>query len=149
MCLLTFCSEFPRIFVERGFFFKSQKRRWHVNCKTRFSTSLGLLRPGSGSNFGLSPIIGGLGKNKVFYFVWALKYGFCKKSLLYEWTSDQLHLTIYLHKIRFSCNPANIWKDIFFTLSECLSNVLITGDWESNFDERNGQEMFNWSEFHS
>ena len=35
----------------------------------------------------------------------------------------------------------------FFTLSECLSNVLITG--ESNFDERNGQEMFNWSELHS
>ena len=29
----------------------------------------------------------------------------------------------------------------------CLSNVLITG--ESNFDERNGQEMFNWSEVHS
>ena len=28
-----------------------------------------------------------------------------------------------------------------------LSNVLITG--ESNFDERNGQEMFNWSEVHS
>jgi hypothetical protein len=26
-----------------------------------------------------------------------------------------------------------------FTLSECLSNVLITG--ESNFDERNGQEV--------
>ena len=29
------------------------------------------------------------------------------------------------------------WRDIFFTLSECLINVLITG--KSNFDERNGQ----------
>jgi hypothetical protein len=29
----------------------------------------------------------------------------------------------------------------FLILSECLSNVLITG--ESNFDERNLQEMFN------
>ena len=28
----------------------------------------------------------------------------------------------------------------------CLSNILITV--ESNFDERNGQEMFNWSEVH-
>ena len=47
----------------------------------------------------------------------------------------------------------------FFTLSECLSNVLIPGesnfDEEKyiiisyNFDERNGQEMFNWSEVHS
>ena len=36
----------------------------------------------------------------------------------------------------------------FFTLSECFSNVLIKG--ESNFDERNVQEMFNsWSEVHS
>ena len=35
----------------------------------------------------------------------------------------------------------------FFTLSKCLSNVLITG--ESIFDEKNGQEMFNWSEVHS
>ena len=42
-------------------------------------------------------------------------------------------------KIRFSCNE-NI-GETFFALSECLSNVLITG--ESNFDERNGQEMFN------
>ena len=32
----------------------------------------------------------------------------------------------------------------FFTLSECPSNVLSTG--ESNFDERNGQEMFNCSD---
>ena len=29
------------------------------------------------------------------------------------------------------------WRDIFFILSECLINVLITG--KSNFDERNGQ----------
>ena len=35
----------------------------------------------------------------------------------------------------------------FFKLSECLSYVLITG--ESNFDEKNVQEMFNWSEVHS
>ena len=28
-----------------------------------------------------------------------------------------------------------------------LSNVLITG--ESNFDEKNVKEMFNWSEVHS
>ena len=28
-----------------------------------------------------------------------------------------------------------------------LSNVLITG--ESNFDEKNVEEMFNWSEVHS
>ena len=35
----------------------------------------------------------------------------------------------------------------FFKLREYLSNVLIAG--ESNFDERNGQEMFNWSEVHS
>ena len=32
-------------------------------------------------------------------------------------------------------------------LKKCLSNFLITE--ESNFDERNGQEMFNWSEVHS
>ena len=32
-------------------------------------------------------------------------------------------------------------------VKKCLSNVLITG--ESNFDERNGQEIFNWSEVHS
>ena len=138
--MLTFCSEFPRIFVERGFFFKSQKRRWHVNCKTRFSTSLGLLRPGSGSNFGLSPIIGGLGKNKVFYFVWALKYGFCKKSLLYEWTSDQLHIS-------WPFLSSKLDSPLIKPLSECLSNVLITR--ESHFDERNSQEMFNWLEVHS
>ena len=30
---------------------------------------------------------------------------------------------------------------------KCLSNVLNTG--KSDFDERNGQEMFNWSEVHS
>ena len=35
----------------------------------------------------------------------------------------------------------------FFTLSECLSDVSITG--ESDFDERNGQDMFNSSEVHS
>ena len=29
----------------------------------------------------------------------------------------------------------------FFTLSECLSSVLISG--ESNFDEKNGQKMLN------
>ena len=29
----------------------------------------------------------------------------------------------------------------FFTLSECLFNVLISG--ESNLDEKKGQEMFN------
>ena len=35
-------------------------------------------------------------------------------------------------------------RDTFFTLSECLSNVLISGEY--NFDEKNGQEMLNWSE---
>ena len=46
-------------------------------------------------------------------------------------------------KIRFSCNSKYL-RDTFFTLSECLSNVLISG--EFNFDEKNGQEMLNWSE---
>ena len=35
--------------------------------------------------------------------------------------------------IRFSCNQ-NIEETLFFTLSACLSNVLITR--ESNFDEK-------------
>ena len=54
-------------------------------------------------------------------------------------------LDISLIKIRFSCNQ-NI-EETLTQLKKCLSNVLITG--ESNFDERNVQEMFNWSEVHS
>ena len=39
------------------------------------------------------------------------------------------------------------WRDTHSMQKKYLSNVLITG--ESNFDKRNGQEMFNWSEVHS
>ena len=46
----------------------------------------------------------------------------------------------------FICQNLTI-RETLITLSECLSNVLITR--ESNFDEKNGQEMFNWSEVHS
>ena len=41
----------------------------------------------------------------------------------------------------------NLWSvEDFFNIS-VLSNVLITE--ESSFDEKNVEEMFNWSEFHS
>ena len=63
-----------------------------------------------------------------------LKYRFRKKSFLYEWNSGQLPISFI--KIRFSCNQ-NTEETLFFTLNECLSNVLITG--ESNLNERNGQ----------
>jgi hypothetical protein len=53
-------------------------------------------------------------------------------------------LTISFIKIRFSCNQ-NIGETL--TQKMCFSNIVITG--ETNFDERNGQEMFNWSEVHS
>ena len=57
-----------------------------------------------------------------------------------EVNRDVNHITkklpISFIKIRFFCNQ-NIEETLFFTLSECLSNVLITR--ESNFDERNGQ----------
>ena len=43
--------------------------------------------------------------------------------------------------IRFNSPVIKTLERHFFTLSECLSNVLITR--ESNFDEINGQEMFN------
>ena len=44
-------------------------------------------------------------------------------------------LNISFIKIRFSCN-----QNIRETLTQCK---------QSNFDERNVQEMFNWSEIHS
>ena len=63
-----------------------------------------------------------------------LKYGFCNKLLLYEWNSGQLD-TFFI-KIRFCCHQ-NIKDTLFFTLSECVSNVLMTG--ESNFGEKSVQ----------
>ena len=45
-----------------------------------------------------------------------------------------MDLPISFIQIRFPCN-----QNIGVTLSECLSNVLITG--ESDLDERNGQQI--------
>ena len=66
-------------------------------------------------------------KNASTLYTYVLEYGFCKKLLLYECNSDPLPI-----KIRFFCN-----QNRFFTLSECLSDVLITG--KSNIDEKSGQ----------
>ena len=77
-----------------------------------------------------------------------------KKTILLEktilpfpsWTQVEHFLnaskTFFSSKLDFP-----VIKTFFLTFSECLSAVMITG--ESNFDEKNVQEMFNWSEVHS
>ena len=57
---------------------------------------------------------------------------------------ETLHLsvcTVAKGKVEISQNFLAFSEYTNFTLSEYLSNVLITG--ESNFDKRNVQEMFN------
>ena len=61
--------------------------------------------------------------------------------------SEVIFLRMNLWSVELDSPAIKTLERHFFTLSECLSNVLISRD--SNFDEKNGQEMFNWSEVHS
>ena len=81
----------------------------------------------------------------LFYFfmllVLILFYNFIiLVSILYIFGSFTISLTVYYRissdiffiKIRFSCNQSKHWR----------------GEGEPNFDEKNVEEMFNWSEVH-
>ena len=59
-----------------------------------------------------------------------LKYGFCKKLLLYKWTSEQLN-TFFI-KIRFTLSPNLILMRKVFNCSELgslLTKSLLHSDW--------------------
>jgi hypothetical protein len=60
-----------------------------------------------------------------------LKYGFCKKLLLLECNSDQLNIS---------------WPFLSSLFGGCNSKATLN---PPKSDEKNGQEMFNWSELHS
>ena len=75
-----------------------------------------------------------------------LKYGFYKKLFLYEWTSDQLNIYWPFFSSKLDSPEIKTLERHSLNVKKCLSNVLITG--ESNFDEKNGQEMFKWSVVH-
>ena len=60
-----------------------------------------------------------------------LKYGFCKKFLLSECNSDQLNIS---------------WPFLSSLLGGCNSKATPN---PPKSDDKNGQEMFNWSELHS
>ena len=68
--------------------------------------------------------------------VWSFMKLFLKRMNL---GSVEHFLIISFIKIRFSV--IKTLERHSLNVKKCLSNVLITG--ESNFDERNGQEMFN------
>ena len=68
-----------------------------------------------------------------------LRSYFFKNELLISWTFRSSTLYSHIHN-------QNIGETLT-QFKKCLSNVLVTG--ESNFDARNGQEMFNWSEVNS
>ena len=56
----------------------------------------------------------------------------------------------FISSISFPNEPLISWtflQHFFIKIRFSLSNVLITG--ESNFDEKNVKEMFNWPEVHS
>ena len=74
------------------------------------------------------------------------RFTFCIKVWIF--------LKSYFFKISWAFLSSELDSPVIKTLErhslnvkKCLSNVLIT--WESNFDERNGQEMFNWPDVHS
>ena len=63
-----------------------------------------------------------------------IRSDFFKNEPLISWTFLSSKLDSPVSKI-LERHKLNVEK--------CLSNILITG--ESNFDDKNGQEMFNWS----
>ena len=66
-----------------------------------------------------------------FYFTRVLMYGFCKKLLLSECNSDQLNIS---------------WPFLSSLLGGCNSKATAN---PHKSDDKNCQEMFNWSELHS